>query len=66
MLAVLTIQGLRGDVVLGRDDVASIIDSNGRVAVAVGGEGGFGDTRLRNKHEGTALRTMTNSRSNEY
>ena len=66
MLAVSTIQGLRGDVMLGRDDVASIIDNNGRVAVAVGGEGGFGDTRLRNKREGTALRTMANGRSSEY
>jgi hypothetical protein len=39
--------------VLGRNDVASIIDSNGRVAIAVGGEGGLGYTRLRNKREGT-------------
>ena len=53
MLAVSAIQGLRGDVVLGRDDVASIVCNNGRAAVAVGGEGGLGYARLRNKHEGT-------------
>ena len=45
-------QSLRGDVVLGTYGIA-ITRSDGRVAIAVGGEGGLGYTRLINKGEGS-------------
>jgi len=47
------LQGLRGDVVLGRYEVASVTRSDRRVAITVGGEGGLSYSRLRNEREDT-------------
>lgn len=40
---------LRGDVVLGRYEVAGITDSDGRIAIAVGGQGSLGYNKFENQ-----------------